>query len=56
LLRHPEDRIGGRGPAGHRGEARDALQRYLVWYNGQRLHSTLAYVSPTQYEVCLAAA
>lgn len=39
-----------------RGEARDALQRYLAWYNGQRLHSTLAYVSPTQYEARLAAA
>lgn len=39
-----------------RGEARDALQRYLAWYNGQRLHSTLAYLSPTQYEARLAAA
>lgn len=39
-----------------RGEARDALQQYLAWYNGQRLHSTLAYVSPTEYEARLAAA
>jgi transposase InsO family protein len=37
-------------------EAIAALRQYLAWYNGQRLHSTLQYVSPAVYEARLAAA
>lgn len=36
-------------------EAIAALRQYLAWYNGQRLHSTLQYVSPAVYEARLAA-
>jgi transposase InsO family protein len=35
-------------------EAIGALRQYLAWYNGQRLHSTLQYVSPATYEARLA--
>jgi transposase InsO family protein len=38
------------------GEALAALRQYLGWYNGQRLHSTLRYLSPAVYEARLAAA
>jgi len=34
----------------------DALRQYLSWYNGQRLHSTLDYVSPAVFERRLTAA
>lgn len=37
-------------------EALEALRQYLAWYNSQRLHSTLHYVSPAVYEAHLAAA
>jgi len=39
-----------------RAEATDALRHYLAWYNGQRLHSTLGYVSPADFERQLTAA
>ncbi len=35
--------------ASHR-DATHALTDYLQWYNAERLHSTLGYVSPMQYE------
>jgi transposase InsO family protein len=39
-----------------RAEARQAVFTYIeVWYNRQRLHSTLGYRSPEQYEQLLAA-
>lgn len=39
-----------------RAEARQAIFPYMeVWYNRQRLHSTLGYRSPEQYERLLAA-
>jgi putative transposase len=39
-----------------RAEARQAIFTYIeVWYNRQRLHSTLGYRSPEQYERLLAA-
>ena len=38
------------------GDALAALRQYLRWYNGQRLHSTLRYLSPAVYEARLAAA
>jgi transposase InsO family protein len=39
-----------------RADGIDALRQYLAWYNGQRLHSTLGYVSPAMFERQLAAA
>jgi transposase InsO family protein len=36
-------------------EATAALTQYLAWYNGERLHSTLGYISPMSYEAKLAA-
>ena len=39
-----------------RAEARQAIFTFIeVWYNRQRLHSTLGYRSPEQYERLLAA-
>ena len=37
-------------------EARRDLQAYVAWYNHERLHSTLDYVSPAAYERRLTAA
>ena len=31
-------------------EAKDETIDWLLWYNRDRLHSTLAYVSPMQFE------
>ncbi len=31
-------------------EAKDATLDWLLWYNGSRMHSTLRYLSPTQFE------
>lgn len=39
-----------------RAEGTDALRHYIAWYNGQRLHSTLGYVSPAVFEWQLTAA
>jgi transposase InsO family protein len=37
-------------------EARHAIFEFIeVWYNRQRRHSTLGYVSPSEYEARLAA-
>jgi transposase InsO family protein len=33
-----------------RREAKDEVVDWLLWYNRVRLHSTLAYVSPMQFE------
>lgn len=33
-----------------RSEAIQALRQYLIWYNTERLHSTLNYQAPTAYE------
>lgn len=33
-----------------RREAKDEVIDWLLWYNSRRLHSTLGYVSPMQYE------
>ncbi|HEY6159273.1 MAG TPA: IS3 family transposase, partial [Gemmatimonadales bacterium] len=34
----------------------EALRQYLAWYNGQRRHSTLDYLSPAAFEAQLTAA
>ena len=39
-----------------RSEGTEALRQYIAWYNGQRLHSTLAYASPAAFERQLRAA
>jgi transposase InsO family protein len=39
-----------------RADGIDALRQYLAWYNRQRLHSTLHYVSPADFERQLTAA
>ena len=31
-------------------EAKDAVIAWLLWYNKTRMHSTLNYVSPMQFE------
>jgi len=31
-------------------QAKDEVVSWLLWYNGQRLHSTLNYVSPVRFE------
>nr|AGJ70647.1 Int [Comamonas sp. 7D-2] len=33
-----------------RRQAKDEVIDWLVWYNSRRLHSTLGYMSPMQYE------
>lgn len=33
-----------------RAAARPAIFEFITWYNGDRRHSTLGYVSPMQYE------
>ncbi len=33
-----------------RAAARRAIVEYIGWYNGTRLHSTLGYQSPAEYE------
>ncbi len=35
---------------GTRRQAKDAVVDWILWYNRTRLHSTLAYVSPMQFE------
>jgi putative transposase len=33
-----------------RAMARQAIVEYIAWYNGTRLHSTLGYRSPVEFE------
>jgi len=43
------ERLHGMKFKNHR-EAKDATLEWLLWYNGSRMHSTLRYLSPTQFE------
>ena len=31
-------------------QAKDAVLAWLLWYNRQRMHSTLNYLSPAEFE------
>lgn len=33
-------------------QAKDAVLAWLLWYNRQRMHSTLKYLSPAEFEHC----
>ncbi|MHB1702021.1 MAG: IS3 family transposase [Acidobacteriaceae bacterium] len=43
------ERLHGRTFHSHR-DAKDATLDWLLWYNGSRMHSTLGYLSPAQFE------
>ena len=43
------ERLHGMEFKNHR-EAKDATLEWLLWYNGSRMHSTLRYLSPVQFE------
>jgi putative transposase len=43
------ERLHGMDFQNHR-EAKDATLDWLLWYNGSRMHSTLNYLSPSQFE------
>ena len=43
------ERLHGTTFQNHR-EAKDATLDWLLWYNGSRMHSTLNYLSPAQFE------
>jgi transposase InsO family protein len=43
------ERLHGMELKDHR-EAKDATLDWLLWYNGSRMHSTLRYLSPAQFE------
>ncbi len=43
------ERLHGMEFKSHR-EAKDATLDWLLWYNGSRMHSTLRYLSPAQFE------
>ena len=43
------ERLHGEQFKTHR-EAKDATLHWLLWYNKSRMHSTLKYLSPAQFE------
>ena len=44
-----QERVHRRGLASRR-QAKDEIISWLAWYNSRRLHSTLGYISPVEYE------
>lgn len=47
------ERVGGQAYPSRRAARADLFEYIEVWYNRQRRHSTLGYVSPAEYERCL---
>jgi transposase InsO family protein len=43
------ERLHGATFHSHR-EAKDTVMEWMLWYNGSRMHSTLKYLSPAQFE------
>ncbi|MFD7835304.1 IS3 family transposase [Streptomyces sp. NPDC059761] len=55
LLRHPQERAGQPAPLASRSVAGSAIFDYIEgWYNTRRLHSSLGYRSPAEYETSAA--
>lgn len=51
VLQDAEKGIGGREEHGTRDEAKQDIFKYIeLYYNRVRMHSTLGYMSPVEYE------
>ena len=46
----PQGRVPRYPNLGHQTHARRTLVEYIGWFNGSRLHSSLGYLTPNEYE------
>ena len=53
VLRLTEGRMHRPAALAHQDLARRAVVDYIAWYNGTRLHSTLGYLTPDEYEAAI---